>query len=99
MRGSCLCSCYVRSGKNVFGINARLVAVSWLYWFGKNGNAAILRRLADSVSRELIAIAVEDQVENHRSSRSQDFLCPRILRLRAPLAKIEVTSAFSFLRI
>lgn len=53
MRGSCLCSCYVRSGKNVFGINARLDGGFLAVLVGKM-EMPLLRRLADSVSRELL---------------------------------------------
>ena len=62
MRGSCLCSCYVRSGKNVFGINARLDGGFLAVLVGKNGNAAFeaFGRLGES---GIVAIAVEDQVK------------------------------------
>ena len=86
MRGSCLCSCYVRSGKNVFGINARLDGGFLAVLVGKNGNAAFeaFGRLGES---GIVAKSSEQSF--------QVFMSPHFAASR-PLAKIEVTSAFSF---
>ena len=73
----------------MFGINARLDGGFLAVLVGKNGNAAFeaFGRLGES---GIVAIAVEDQV------KIIGAVVPGFYAASRPLAKIEVTSAFSF---
>lgn len=77
----------------MFGINARLDGGFLAVLVGKNGNAAFeaFGRLGES---GIVAIAVEDQVKII-GAVVPGFMSPHFAASR-PLAKIEVTSAFSF---